>query len=159
LFPVHIAMVCVGWANQGQSYSQFLTAVNRSEHGGLAQTYFFGDMRDRDNGRQCKPLLFLLLLQNGTAVNTFANPTQQPIGISGPLSDALEMSGRTLARDAQVGRAAILENLHDAGFRTIVTCDDPERRPAADSPDLVAQNDVWSLYQVQKQAQGTTGSD
>ena len=147
LFVVHIAMVCLAWANHGRSYTQFLTAVEDLEPGGLAHAVYFGDMQERDNGRECKPLLLMLLLQNGTAVPTFANPTQQPIEIIGPLAQAQKAWKSNKDRDTDTDRAAKLDMLHAAGFRTIVACDDPHSTPETGSTDLIAQNGVWSLYQ------------
>lgn len=147
LFAVHMVLVTVGWARDGQSYRRFLDTMQDIRPGGLAQAVYFGDARQRDIGRHCKPLLFLLLLRNGTAVSTFANPTQQPLSLTGPLKAALAAVRPITRLSADQERAEVLENLAAAGFETVVFCDValPADQPTA--TQLVGQGRGWTLYQ------------
>ncbi len=148
LFVVHIAMVSIGWAKGAKEYDKFLTATEKLDQGGLAQTQFFGETKQRDKGRFCKSLLFLILLQKGSAVPTFANPTQQPIEITGPLARSLEAQRIHKETLPESHDAVSLEALKKSGFRTVVTCDDPQLAPVHGQTHLVAKGRSWSLYQM-----------
>ena len=117
-------MVSIGWAQDGQSYRKYLTAITKLGPGELGSAAFIGAASDRDAARSCMPLLYLLLLKNGIAVPTFANPTQQPLALTGPLEVAEE---RRIAAEALMApdapAEARLAALTTAGFDTIVTCD------------------------------------
>jgi hypothetical protein len=134
LFVLHMGMVSYGWFREGQSYRAFLKATDGIKSEGLATAAFYDPEDDRDESRSCKPLLFLLLLQKGIPVPTFANPTQQPLEIRGPL--AVAISAMPEGND--------LPAIVKAGFGTIVTCSQPQ---AGTSDGLVAADGKWALYQ------------
>lgn len=147
LVAVHLGLVTVGWARDGQIYRHFLNTTNEIQPGGLATSVYFGDAVNRDIGRPCKPLLFLLLLQNGTAVPTFANPTQQPLGLTGPLKAALESAGSIGRLPAEADRSKVLEDLATAGFETVVICDMTPLAVQENTMLLVGQGQGWALFQ------------
>lgn len=123
LLVANIGLVTLAYAREAESYRHFLRATHQLPPGGLAETIYFGDMRARDPGRSCKPLLFVLLLRNGTAVSTFANPTQQPLRLAGPLQDARLVSRGLTRSDGSADRAAIFDTLISAGYDTVLFCD------------------------------------
>ena len=147
LFAVHMVLVTVGWARDGQNYRRFLDTAQDIRPGGLAYAVYFDDARQRDIGRHCKPLLFLLLLQNGTAVSTFANPTQQPLSLTGPLKAALVSARAMIPSTLEVDRAEMLENLAAAGFETVVFCDVALPADQPTEAQLAGQGRGWALYQ------------
>jgi hypothetical protein len=147
LLAAHLGLVTVGWARDGQNYRYFLHTVKDIKPGGLARSVYFGDTNDRDIGRPCKPLLFLLLLQNGTAVPTFANPTQQPLGLTGPLKAALGSVGSIGRLPAEADRSKVLEDMATAGFETVVICDVNPPAVQQNTMHLVGQGQGWAVYQ------------
>ncbi len=145
MFIVHLAMVSVGWFQEGRSYRKYLSALNEVKPGGLGAAVFTGETTLRDSSRRCKPLLFLLLLKNGTAVSTFANPTQQPLAIKGPL-----LAAREKASDIETfpSTVAMIEDQIRAGFNVVVTCDNVPPPLRLKTATLIAQDEEWALYQA-----------
>lgn len=145
LFALHMAMVSIGWMKEGQSYTKYLAALGTLEPGGLGATAFIGDAQQRDPSRSCKPLLFLMLLENGTAVHTFSNPTQQPLALQG---DLLASHGRAdpLANVTDGTRQTEVSNYLNAGFDTVVTCD--MTPTTVEGASLVDEDGKWALYQA-----------
>lgn len=141
LFALHLAMVTAGWAQLGTGYRAFLDAAQALPRGGLAQAHFGPGAQGRDASRACKPLLFLLLLQNGTAVSTFANPTQQPLRIVGPLRAALDGRGA----GAAASDAGPQDRLPRPGFDVAVVCDTPPAA-AGTGGQPVARQGSWALF-------------
>jgi len=122
LFVVHQGLVSVGWAQDGRLYRAYLAQVSALDaRGGLAIAVHDAEGPDRDAHRQCRPLAPLLLLTQGTAVNTFANPSQQPLRLQGPL-DAAWGKARAARRGAGPADAATVAQLHAIGFDTVVAC-------------------------------------
>jgi hypothetical protein len=149
LFVLHLAMVTIGWAREGQSYRAYRESLATLDPGGLGEAVFLGKTSNRDLGRACKPLLFLMLLDKWTAVTTFANPTQQPLILQGPLVAARDRAF-SLLPDAGPGpesRSAKIERQIAAGFDTVVTCDDGPPLPDLATARLVAADGAWALYE------------
>jgi hypothetical protein len=143
---LHLALVSFGWWREGRSYDAYLTATQTLPEGGLATIAYIGAMQERDLGRACKPLLPLLLLTRGMAIDTFANPTQQPLAIIGPLDKARKSEA---ALPPDLDPPTRLSASLQAGFRTIVTCAPPETSFEAPAGlRLVAQDGRWRLYQA-----------
>jgi hypothetical protein len=145
IFLAHMVLVTVGWSRDGESYRRFLAILQDIPPGGLAQSVYLGESQQRDTGRHCKPLLFLLLLQNGTAVSTFANPTQQPLSLTGPLETALQSAGQ-VNQLADADQAEVLDGHAAAGFETVVLCDVAPPVAHTNSMHLVGKGQGWALY-------------
>ncbi|MGB3146840.1 MAG: hypothetical protein WBA91_03660 [Paracoccaceae bacterium] len=143
LFVGHLLIVALGWAYQGQSYRKFLAAAEQLPTEGLAQAVFSEETQGRDGGRACKPLLFALLLQNQIAVPTFANQTQQPLRLIGPLQEALnrQKSG-TVGPDT----AQRIEAARASGFDTVITCEPVATPVEVPGMRLVGADGQWAIY-------------
>ncbi|MEI4473750.1 hypothetical protein [Frigidibacter sp. MR17.24] len=141
LFPLHLLLVVWALAQAGTVYRDFLAQSGKIDTGAMAAAAFPGETRARDASRACKPLLYLLQLRNGTAVPTFANPTQQPLRLAGPLATA---AGAQAAPGAPL--ATQLPALLGAGFDSVVACD-PDTAPVPDGTRVAASGAGWALYQ------------
>lgn len=152
LLPVHLLMVTLAWAGSGRDYRAFLAAADRLPPRLLAAPVFAGASGDRDAGRTCKPLSFLLGLDRQVAVPTFANPTQQPLRIVGPLANAMAAADArtalTAAAEEEPKAEEAVQGLFAAGFDLVVLCH------AGDTPagavagaHIVASGRTWTLYQ------------
>lgn len=125
LLPLHLLMVTLGWARDRESYVQFLAVAETLPLGGLGAAAFAADVQSRDVQRSCKPLSFLLGLSRGMAVPTFANPTQQPLTIVGPLAEANAAYDARVALDPLLAGTAQVTALMRSGFGTVVFCHRP----------------------------------
>lgn len=148
LLPVHLLLVTLAWSGTGEGYRAFMAAAEGLPARTLAAPAYVGDSRDRDGVRACKPLTFLLGLDRGLAVPTFANPTQQPLRITGPLAAAMAEYDRRDATGSLTGRAQV-EALLASGFDAVVLC-----RPSGVAEEPVAGARVlgrgrdWTLYRA-----------
>ena len=149
LLPLHLLMVTLGWARDRESYVHFLDVAESLPPGGLGAAAFAADVQSRDAQKSCKPLLFLLGLGRGMAVPTFANPTQQPLAIVGPLAAAGAAYDARAALDPTLSGAAQVEALMRSGFATVVLC----RRPGSEAAPVpgavtVGTGPGWTLYRA-----------
>lgn len=143
LFALHCALAAFGWARDGRSYALYLDALKNNATGILATRYSPPGHDRRSGHPTCAPLSHLMLIANGTAVPTFADSTQQPIRLTGPL--ALAMARTKDQRDPDP--KAALAALRDAGFDTIVICADvPVDVPAGFQ--RLAGDTTWALYRT-----------
>ncbi|MBC7141888.1 MAG: hypothetical protein H5U18_06985, partial [Rhodobacteraceae bacterium] len=142
-------MVTLGWARDRESYVHFLDVAESLPPGGLGAAAFAADVQSRDAQRACKPLSFLLGLGRGMAVPTFANPTQQPLEIIGPLAEANAAYDGRAALDPTLSGTAQVEALMRSGFGTVVLCHMAEA-PAAPVPGATAvgTGPGWTLYRA-----------
>lgn len=140
LFPLHILLVCWGMITAGTYYRGYIATISQLDTGRLGAAVFEGQTRQRDDGRHCKPLLFLLQLVNGTAVSTFANPTQQPLRFQGALA---EVAGKSHTRNMPADEA--VQTLLNDGFDTVVVClvAEPITVPGA---RVLARGPGWAIY-------------
>lgn len=144
LFPLHIALSVAALSQTGRAYAGFLDTVRSADIGQTAVAAYPDGTYPRDAGLFCKPLLFLLHIERGTAVPTFANPTQQPLRLAGPLAAASAAVG-PLARDTP--RDEMLTRLAGAGFDTIVACERDSTQPPPDGLTVIGRGPGWALYQ------------
>lgn len=143
MLPLHLVMAAWGMVQAGGFYRDYMQQTRDLPTGPLAVAHFDGATGGRDGGRRCKPLLFLLQLEEGTAVPTFANPTQQPLRLAGPLAAAGRQSP---GRNAPLDRA--VPAYFDAGYNTVVAClAGPGPAPSLPGSTIAAQGPGWALYQ------------
>lgn len=149
LLPLHLLMVTLGWARDREIYVHFLDVAETLPAGGLGAAAFAADVQSRDAQRSCKPLLFLLGLKRGMAVPTFANPTQQPLAIVGPLAEASAAYDTRAALDPALAGTAQVAALMRSGFGTVVLCHRPGSG-AAPVPGAVTVGTGagWTLYRA-----------
>ncbi len=148
LMVLRLALVTTGWHADGQVYRGYLQALETAETGAMGVAALFDETGDRDAPRpRCKPLSFLMLLENDTAVATFANPTQQPLALAGPLRAARDAPGA----DPQ-DRAQVLTALAGRGYDSIVACDARPPGPPPPGLTVLAAEPPWTLYGVARDA-------
>ncbi|WP_347310647.1 hypothetical protein [Defluviimonas sp. SAOS-178_SWC] len=149
LLPLHLLMVTLGWARDRESYVQFLDVAETLPPGGLGAAAFAEGAQTRDTQRSCKPLSFLLGLSRGMAVPTFANPTQQPLAIIGPLAEASAAYDEREALTPGLAGTAQVEALLLSGFKTVVLCQGAvsEITPVPGAT-AVAAGPGWTLYRA-----------
>ncbi len=149
LLPLHLLMVTLGWARDRESYVHFLDVAETLPPGGLGAAAFAADVQSRDLQRSCKPLSFLLGLDRGMAVPTFANPTQQPLAIVGPLAEASAAYDARAALDPALAGSAQVEALMQSGFGTVVLCQRPGSEVApVPGAVTVGTGPGWTLYRA-----------
>ena len=147
LLPLHLLMVTIAWTGAGESYRAFLKASEDLPGRLLAAPAFAAEARDRDRQRACKPLTFLLGLERGIAVPTFANPTQQPLRITGPLAAAMATADARAAADPGLSGAAEVRALFASGFDLVVLCHAPQAAaPAITGAGIIGAGRGWALY-------------
>ena len=141
LFVARTLLVGWGYHQAGTVYQDYLDQIAKVDTGALGAPILFERDLGRDRFRpKCEPLSPLLALQNGTAVSTFANPTQQPLALSGPLQAARdklrqeEATASPCADDRTTLYQQALTRYFDAGFDTVVACDVEPSVPAPPAP-------------------------
>ena len=154
LFVVRTVLVGWGYHQAGTVYRDYLDQIAQVDTGALGAPILFDKELGRDRfSPKCEPLSPLLALQNGTAVPTFANPTQQPLTLSGPLKaarEALQQEGSTASLPSTDDRITLhqqaLTRYFNAGFDTVVACDIDPAVPAPPGAEIEARGAQWALY-------------
>ena len=150
LFVLRMLLVSWGYHQAGGVYRTYLARIARIDTGEIGAPVLFAKELGRDRFvPRCDPLGPLLALKNGTAVPTFANPTQQPLVLAGNLQAAQERLRHAppLPSDPVVPlQQQTLERYFAAGFDSIVTCDVTPPAPAPAGIELVAHEGQWTLY-------------
>ncbi|WP_432621799.1 hypothetical protein [Albidovulum sp.] len=123
LLPVHLFMVTLGWAQERQGYARFLALAETLPEGGLATVAYGPGVRERDEMRSCKPFTFLLSMSRGIAVPTFANETEQPLEIIGPLAAAMTAYAARAVQTPDLNGTAQVRAMLDAGYNMVVLCE------------------------------------
>jgi len=150
VFLAHSALVFVNWGFHGAAYREYIASVRQSDTGKMAIALFVSKELDRDTFRpNCKPLLFLMLLENGTAVPTFAYATQQPLSLKGPMQEMLDQLNKEIGPRRQTHNAAerdrALASAFSAGAGSVVACENGPR-PPSETARILGQGDVWTIY-------------
>ena len=135
-----LAVICIAdglltaasWYRQGRHYAAFTEGSARLPAARTVQLMHLDAAGKRGGGSAlaCAPLAPLLTLAGIAAAPTFANPTQQPLRLSGPLAEAVRSAGRwdNPTQPDGVTVAASLE----AGFDLVISC--AGRRSAMEEP-------------------------
>lgn len=146
LFLARNLLLTIGWYQGGKIYTSYLDALEHYDTGQLGAAAYLEDAKDPQFFRpNCRPLSFLLLY-NGTAVPTFANPTQQPMNIIGPLAKVTRAMQQVSAEPDQTIQTA-LTVFSDAKTDTIVTCSGELSTTAPSGFKIIAATPPWILYQ------------
>ncbi|WP_413874469.1 hypothetical protein [Albidovulum sp.] len=147
LLPLHLLMVTLVWARSGDSYRDFMAAAEGLPAGSLAAPAFGPESQSRDSQKACKPLSFLLGLDRGLAVPTFADPTQQPLEIVGPLAAAMADYDRRAAAASGLSGTAQVAALVASGFDAVVLCQPPDAvAGAVAGARIIGSGRGWTLY-------------
>jgi hypothetical protein len=149
LFVLRLLLVGWGYHQAGAVYRSYLEQIVRFNTGEIGAPVLFAENLGRDRfATRCEPLGPLLALRNGTAVPTFANPTQQPLTFAGDLKLARErMQGAPPIVDpAASPQEQTLRRYFAAGFDTIVTCDVIPPPPPPTGVEILAHEGQWTLY-------------
>ncbi|WP_298854412.1 hypothetical protein [uncultured Ruegeria sp.] len=146
LFLARNLLLSIGWYQDGRSYTSYLDALDRHDTRSLGAGAYVEDARDSWVFKpNCKPLSFLMIF-NSTAVPTFANPTQQPLRIIGPLSHVNDMV-HSIALSANHTVSSALSLLQGTEVDTIVVCSKKTPPVQAHGFEIVATTAPWALYQ------------
>jgi hypothetical protein len=157
LLPVHLFMVTLGWAQERQGYMRFLALAETLPEGGLATAAYASGARSRDEMRGCKPLTFLLAMSRGIAVPTFANETEQPLEIIGPLAAAMTAYAAQAEQIPDLAGTAQVRAMIDAGYNLVVLCEgryisSVDGTVAGAHPvegaEVVGAGEGWTLYRA-----------
>lgn len=153
LLPVHLVMVTLGWAQERDGYVRFLALAETVPAGGLGNVAYAPGARARDEMRSCKPFTFLLGMTRGVAVPTFANPTQQPLEIIGPLAAAMTRYDALEAAAPDIAGAAQVSAMMASGFDLVVLCRGRYLAAGTDVPAVagavaVGSGKDWTLYRA-----------
>jgi hypothetical protein len=140
---IRTALIGAGWITAGQVYRDYLGMLDTLALEGPATLVMSEEAHDRNTLLvRCEPLLPLLLIHGNVPVPTFANPTEQPLRIVGPLAEARNPDPETLqaiqdAPDHLTAHAA-------RGFSTIVTCGTDTPETALSAP--IAHGANWAIF-------------
>lgn len=143
LFPLHLAIWLWSWSGYGARYDDYLTALDRVGGGTMATPQFVGGANARDASVFCKPLVFLMALRADAVVSTFANPTQQPLDIIGPLAAARSGISDVEAPSDLSPVDRLLHQAGRVGYDRAVVCGG-----RAIGRDPLAEGDVWAIYRM-----------
>ena len=157
LLPLHLFMVTLGWARERSSYTHFLDVAAALPAQGIAVSAFAPGAEARDQARGCKPLQFLLGLTGRIAVPTFANATQQPLEIVGPLAAAMRAyDDHEAATPGLAGADQVAAQLA-SGFDYVILCTGRDGlaapgqgggAPAIKGAATVGSGAGWVLYRA-----------
>lgn len=157
LLPLHLLMVTLGWTRERETYASFLETVDTLPDGGIGTVAYAPGAEPRDEMRGCKPLTFLMGMTRRVSVPTFANPTQQPLEIVGPLAAAMAAyDAREAAAPGLSGRAQVAAML-GSGYDYIVLCTGRHvgatngyggTPPAVDGAAVTGSGPGWILYRA-----------
>jgi hypothetical protein len=146
LLLVRNLMLTVGWYQDGKIYSAYLDALSRHDTRTLGAGVYIEDARDAWVFKpSCRPLSFLMIF-NGTAVPTFANPPQQPLRITGALTH-VQSTVQKIVLEANHTLPSALNALSNAKADTIVTCSTESFPPQVQGFEILAATEPWILYQ------------
>ena len=105
----------------------------------------------------CSGLMPALTFTRLVAVPTFANPSQQPLALDGPLKDAIsaralgaprkERAKQTDVADVATRQERIAQTL-SFGFGSVVACDNAGPVPDTDRITRVATGPFWAVYRL-----------
>jgi hypothetical protein len=152
---LRLGLVSWGWQLDGRQYALFLDAIRGQDTGELGVPLFIADVSDRPlpTGRvNCKPYLFLLTLENRTVTATFANPTEQPLRLTGPLLAAYQSMAQMRPDDDSTVYAPPTEVVQHlqvmaaAGFDTIVACSAGPMAPPPAGFATLGTGRGWAIY-------------
>ncbi|UUV08676.1 hypothetical protein [Ruegeria sp. YS9] len=146
LFLARNLVLSIGWYQDGRSYASYLEALNSHDTRSLGAGAYVEDARDPRFFRpNCRPLSFLMIF-NGTAIPTFADPTQQPLHIIGPLAHVQNVV-QSVASDAHHTVPSAITALSNAKADTIVVCSTESFPPQIQGFNILATTAPWILYQ------------
>ena len=146
LLLVRNLILSVSWYQDGLVYSSYLDAMRQHDTRNLgAGVYLEGTEDPGAVAPSCMPLPFLMTF-NGTAVPTFANPTQQPLRIIGNLRD-VQTTIRQI--NSQVGQtvSSALSVLAAAKTDTVVVCSTASFAAEIQGYEIISATAPWTLYQ------------
>jgi hypothetical protein len=132
---IRTALVGAGWITAGQVYRDYLGMLDTLALEGPATLVMSEEAHDRNTLLvRCEPFLPLLLIHGNVPVPTFANPTEQPLRIAGPLAKARNPDPETHHLTAHAA----------PGFSTIVTCGTDTPETALSAP--IAHGANWAIF-------------
>ncbi len=146
LFLLRNLMLTVGWYQDGKIYASYLEALNLHDTRSLGAGAYVEDAKDSWVFKpSCRPLSFLMIF-NGTAVPTFANPTQQPLRIVGSLA-GVQGAVQQIALETNHTLPSAAAVLSKAKADTIVVCSKESFPPEIQGFNILASTAPWALYQ------------
>jgi hypothetical protein len=87
LLALRIGAVAVDWAQYREDYDQFQAVSSHVEPGALARSLIVSGADIRDGFKpRCQMYSPLLVIERGAIAPLFADPTQQPLALKGPLN-------------------------------------------------------------------------
>lgn len=169
LLAAHLILVSASFWSAGRLYGNFRADLARlgPATGETAAALYFRGIGRAGLLPQCSPLLHVMALDTGTAAHTFANPTQQPLRLNGPLASAMEkrqslMSPAALAEDRVAASMAHREQriaaLLDAGFSVVLACDAGGLPATGGRIERLAGRGFWGLYRLAPPQMADTAS-
>lgn len=156
LLALRTVVVGVAWAESGARYTDFRVALGELDGKSRLGGSVFLDGTDAPGlvWPHCKPLVFLMYFDAGIIVPTFANPTQQPLAIRGPLANTRQRRAEGLSDEG--GLRDKLAREAEAGIDFVVVCTDGPHGSAPESARLVAAEPPWALYELTPEADGAS---
>ena len=165
LLTVHFALVVSSYVKAGVQFRDYMAQTASIDLGETAAPLHLGGSGRAENLPVCSGLMPALTFTRLVAVPTFANPSQQPLALDGPLKDAV--SARSLGAprkerakqrdvaDVSTRQERIAQTL-SFGFGSVVTCDDAGPVPDTDLITRVASGPFWAVYRLK--SPGVAGS-
>lgn len=149
LFPLHLAICVISWSEYGRRYETYLAALDQTETGRMTRAYLHGGAAPRDGQVFCGPLIFLPLIKNGTALRTFAHPTQQPLRIVGPLDDTQDAFSAMFAAEGPYESVDdFINRAGRAGYDTVLVCGGP-----SETREPLSASEGWEIYETDTTAE------
>ncbi len=145
LFLVRLMLVAAAHGKAGVIYEDYLARI-RDLPTGQTAVLLRGTGVERDGDQPfCSPLGPLLAFRNGTAVPTWANRSQQPIEVIGPMARAMEVRRQRRASRPS-GRDETVAGLLEAGFDTVIYCTRGPGPPLEPGVRLLAEGTLWRVF-------------
>lgn len=147
---VRLVVIAAGWQAYARDYAEFEDVAARLPRGALvADAISSGN--HHDDAARCQMYRPLLVSLHGAVAPLFANETQQPLRLVGPLRRALDdLSQRIDWKNARVDSyAQIATAAGPAGFGYLFVCHAvPDARPLPAGSELVVRTARFTLIRV-----------
>ncbi|PZU49855.1 MAG: hypothetical protein DI568_04310 [Sphingomonas sp.] len=168
LLAVHFALVVSSYVKAGSVFRDYMAQTATIELGVTASPLHLGGAGRAENLPFCSALMPALTFTRLVAVPTFANPSQQPLALDGPLQTAVSARAKGAPRkdrakqaettDVSTRQERIAQTL-SFGFDSVVACDDAGPVPDTDLITRVATGPFWAIYRAKAPTEETVGTE
>lgn len=151
LVALRVGAIALDWRDYGREYADFQQVAAAVPQGTMVETIAVGAQRLDYSRRRCHMYGPLLITEHGTIGRVFANETQQPLVLAGPLQAAINASPRPDTRLST--RPGYYDDVVEAAargpFPLLLLCDaDRLKKPLPEPLRVIVQNGRFTLVAI-----------